>query len=261
LSTQSRFNGVVPLRLVRKEIGETVYQRENVCFRDAGRLLADLRESWVMIQTLDGLTTASDEALDSEAVESMRETLIIFYHTTRQRVVEEKQALAKAAEMIHEARLRVDHWPVNDDGFTAVAGGLRKIYKRGQNRLEDARTSPATETFHEWRKRVKYLWYSIRILQPIWPEPMAVLADEIHDLSDYLGDEHDLAELAGLITAQPSLLADDAAGQVLHFLIGHKRTNLQAQALQQGQYIYPEQPDAFIDRMRAYWGNVSPLYL
>lgn len=206
-----------------------------------------------MIQTLDDLMETSDDAIDDEAFASMRETLVIFYHATRQRVVEEEQALVKAAEMIQAARHRVGDWPVEDETFTAVAGGLRKVYKRGRNRLDDARASPTAEAFHEWRKRVKYLWYGMRILRPIWPKPMATLADEIHDLSDYLGDEHDLAELGVLLAERPLLLNDDTVRAVLDTLIDRQRTKLQAGAFRQGRRIYSEPPDAFVDRMRAYW--------
>lgn len=167
------------LRLVRKEIGSTVYQRENICFRDAGRLLSDLRDSAVAVETLDDLTEDFEKVLDKDAFINMRKTLILFYYGTRQHVVAEEQALQKVTAKMEAARQRVADWPIEDDSFTAVSGGLRKIYKRGRNRMQDAAESPTTAALHEWRKRVKYLWYSVRLLQPIWPEPMAVFADEI----------------------------------------------------------------------------------
>jgi hypothetical protein len=43
------------LRLLRDEIGEEVYKRENSCFRDAGRKLAVARDRAVMVETLDSL--------------------------------------------------------------------------------------------------------------------------------------------------------------------------------------------------------------
>lgn len=241
------------LRLVRIEIGEEVYQRENACYRDAGRLLSDLRDSKVMIKTLDDLTEEFEEVTDGEAFDSFRQTLVIFYQATYQRLVEEEQALVNAAEMVRAARLRVDGWPVNDDEFSAVAGGLHKIYNRGQNRLKDAMEEPATEAFHEWRKRVKYLWYSARILRPIWPKPMAVLAEEIHNLSDYLGDDHDLAGLQAAVEQRPSLITDDDTRNTFNSLVNGKRTELQTLAYRQGQRVYPEPPEDFVNRMEAYW--------
>src|SRR5262245_38259437 len=74
------------LRLLRQEIGETVYQRENVCFRDAGRLLADMRDSAVMIHTLDKVLEKSPDAASAAAFGALHETLVIIHQTSRQRV-------------------------------------------------------------------------------------------------------------------------------------------------------------------------------
>jgi CHAD domain-containing protein len=239
------------LRLVRKEIGEEIYQRENKTFRDAGRLLSDLRDSAVRIKTLDTLIENSGLANDDDSFLTMRQTLVIFYNATHQRVIVEEQALPKTIAVVQSARTRVNKWPVETDSFTAVAGGLRKIYKRGRNRFEDAAAVSTSEAFHEWRKRVKYLWYSMRLLQSIWPEPMAVLADEIHDLSDYLGDANDLAELLKIIENQPKIINDNNR-EIISY-IDNKQTALQEQAFQQGEFIYAELPDLFISRMNTYW--------
>src|ERR671923_1603716 len=54
------------VRLVRGEIGDQVYRRENECFRDAGQALSGVRDADVMLSTLAKLEfdisaqTASD---------------------------------------------------------------------------------------------------------------------------------------------------------------------------------------------------------
>ena len=243
------------LRLIRLDIGEDVYQRENVCFRDAGRRLSDLRDSVVRINTLDDLAEKIDEPDAEEPLAEMRAALVIFYNGTRQRVVEEEEGLVAAADMVAAARQRIPDWPIGEDRFETVRGGLRKVYKRGRNRLADAEEDPTSETFHEWRKRVKYLWYDVRILRPIWPDMMATLATEIHDLSDYLGDEHDLAELRDLVLKQEelSLLPREDVKELLLSTVKRERSRLQAAAYCQGKRIYPEKPDQFVDRFGAYW--------
>ncbi len=243
------------LRLIRKEIGETVYQRENVCFRDAGRRLSELRDSAVQIETLDSLIAEEELEIAPETLASLREALIIFYNITRQRIVEEEQQLAKAADMIQAARHRIEDWPVNNDSFAAVSGGLKKVYKRGRNRLEDALEQPTVEAFHEWRKRVKYLWYGKRILRRIWPDIMKTLADETHDLSDYLGEAHDLAVLQKLVAERPLLISDDEDRETLISFLKQKRDGLHTAAYKQGKRIYAESPKAFVNRLEQYWAT------
>ncbi|HKN40971.1 MAG TPA: CHAD domain-containing protein [Acidimicrobiia bacterium] len=45
------------LRLVRPELGDDVYRRENRALRDAARRLSPVRDAWVLVETLDGLVT------------------------------------------------------------------------------------------------------------------------------------------------------------------------------------------------------------
>ena len=48
------------------------------------------------------------------------------------------------------------------------------------------------ENVHEWRKRVKDLWYSMRILHNLWPEIMSPMVELLQKLSDFLGEANDL---------------------------------------------------------------------
>jgi hypothetical protein len=69
------------LRLVRDEIGEDIYKRENICFWDCSRLLAGARDSFVMVETLDALTDYYTHQLPSRAFAGVHEKLLNRYHT------------------------------------------------------------------------------------------------------------------------------------------------------------------------------------
>src|SRR3970282_1293730 len=49
------------LRLIRGEIGDELYRQENIRIRDAARLIASARDSWVMVETLDKLVADFNE--------------------------------------------------------------------------------------------------------------------------------------------------------------------------------------------------------
>lgn len=82
---------------------------------------------------------------------------------------------------------------------------------------------------------------------------MEGLADEIHDLSDYLGDEHDLAELRALLLNRPTLFNHQALRMSFISHLDRQRAELQQQASNQGQRIYVESPDKFVARLSEYW--------
>lgn len=241
------------LRLVRDEIGEEVYKPENVCYRDAGRRLAAVRDSFVKVETLDAVTARFAQTLAPGAFETLRETLVQRHAEAKQHVLDEEHGADEVVATLNEARTRIPDWPIAHDDVSAFDGGLQRVYKRGRNRLSDARDEPGVEILHEWRKRVKYLWYHTRILQPIWSEPLSELADEIHDLADYLGDYHDLAVLRNTVVEEPEVCGTVPAAQHLIGLTDRRRAELQAAAWPLGERLYVELPDAFVARMGSYW--------
>ena len=89
-------------------------------------------------------------------------------------------------------------------------------------------------------------------LEPIWPPVMKAVADELHVLTDRLGDDHDLAQLERLVSADPrSCGASDCAA--LLGLIGVRRGELQAEARELGERLFTEKPRAFVARLEGYW--------
>ena len=105
-------------------------------------------------------------------------------------------AAAGVVAMLREARGRVDGWPLESDSFDALGDGLERTYRRGRRDFRAARTTPSVEALHEWRKRVKELWYHHTVLRELWAPVMQAVGNEAHELADRLGDDHDLAMLA-----------------------------------------------------------------
>ena len=65
----------------------------------------------------------------------------------------------------------------------------------GRRALRAARRRPTAENLHEWRKRAKDHWYNLSVLRDVWPPVMEPLADAAHQLSERLGEDHDLEVL------------------------------------------------------------------
>ena len=77
-------------------------------------------------------------------------------------------------------------------------------------------------------------------------------AQEAHRLSDYLGDDHDLAVLIETLRRE-ELVADSATLDLLASLVQARRRELQSLARPVGERIYAEKPGAFVARVHGYW--------
>jgi len=245
------------LRLVREEIGDPRFKQENIAFRDAGRLLSDVRDSYVLVETVDNLRQQYASQLRPNALATIHQQLSDRYEQTRADMLGDDERVAQVVAMLNDIRPRLVELPVSSDGPAAWRGGLRRVYGRGRRRMAQAYAEPVAENtqaerFHEWRKRVKYFWYHLLILQPIWETADPDWAELVHLLSDYLGLEHDLAVLGDVVIAE-ELGADETERDLLLALIAHERGRLQALAQPLGEQLYLETPAELVERMVGYW--------
>ena len=244
------------LRLTYGELGRHIFRLENREYRDAGRQLSKTRDTAVVAVTLEDLVSDFNKELAHSDIKALRKRL---RRSKAEQHKYRKQTLSEVAQGLSSARERVETWPINNDAFSALRPGLRRVYKRGRSGFELARVERTTKNLHEWRKEVKYLWYQVCVLNPMWPKPLDILAHELSKLADYLSEDHDLSMLTRTAIEQaPALGGDPAEVEKLILLIDHRRVLLQTKATALGARIYAEKPNAFVNRIQSYWEAWRP---
>lgn len=236
------------LRLVRFTLGDR-FAEEDRWYRDTARRLSVARDAQAVLESWERLAGWAADGLTGLDPAGVRERLA----SRRDRLAGADASAATACEGLTAARGRVACWPLEDAGFAALAPGIRHGYRQGRRRMAAAAASAADEDLHEWRKRVKDLWYHTRLLAPVWPEVMAARGRALKRISDALGDDHDLVVLGDLLAAEPALFGDDAAQVAVPPLIARRRGALQAEASRLGTLVYAEKPGAYVRRLGVYW--------
>lgn len=238
------------LRLGRDALGKAAYKRENACYRDAARRLSELRDSHAVLGLLDEYREqlALDNAASGRLAEELRERRDGLLAAARARGL-----LEEVAATLAEARARIPEWPVSGNGFDLVAPGLERVYKRGWKGLRATRRSPDPDTVHDWRKRVKYLWYHARLLRPAWPEVLKPYAGALHALADRLGEAHDVVVLEQTLLRPGRVSPDSTQGRHLRGLLDERRARCRESAWPLAERIYAERPEPFVRRLHAYW--------
>ena len=139
------------------------------------------------------------------------------------------------------------------EGFDALAEGLQKVYKRGRKMSKTVHEEADAESFHEWRKRVKYLRYHLDTLSTTWPPMMNLLEDELHKLTDSLGTDHDLLVLHKLVL-ESHLTEKNSFAEFFDFVATQRKIH-QEQALHLGQKLYYWKPNDFTEWMKHLWNT------
>jgi CHAD domain-containing protein len=240
------------VRLVRPQFEDT-YDHENAWYRDAAQQLSYVRDAQSIIDTFDKIMDHFQDQIDHKAFAPVRKRLT----NRRKKVAKDEAGLRERLdvflERLHEGRERVAAWRLREKGFSAVQGGVTKTYARGCTAMTKAYQKPSTENFHEWRKRVKYHWYHMRLLQSVWQAPMQARCDAADLLSDYLGDDHDLSILRETLLDRPADFGGEATLQALLGLLTQRQVELRAQAKLLGVRLYAEKPQRFSKRLHSYW--------
>jgi CHAD domain-containing protein len=229
------------VRLARDELGDEAYRRENVAFRDAGRRLGGARDSQVLVETLDALAERYPDEAPPERFAGFKRTLV-GQQGAAQRRLHEGTAVVEVLGELRLARARVGDWRLEREGLDALAPGFKRIYRRGRRAYRTARQEPSTENLHELRKRAKYLWYAAQIVRGAAPKKIKRIARRAHELSNLIGEDHDLALLTQRAHERRDRFPDETAAGELAALVERRRAELQREALDLARRLFRNKP-------------------
>ena len=231
-----KLRGVI--RLVRPAFPD--YRMENAHFRDAARSISGLRDAQVLRQTLDRLIQTHEEPLDPDAFAGFRGRI---GDAARQGSTEVD--LDAGREALVRAHERIDTWTLRETGWDAVAGGLMETYKRARR----GQSATTDEDLHDWRKRLKYHWYHVRLLRDICREEMDAREATADKIGDEMGFYRDLVVLEAEMEEGP---LSDESERVLRGLIETRKAETLAEARKLADRLLAEKPKGLVAR----WGDL-----
>jgi CHAD domain-containing protein len=246
------------VRVARTPLGDDRYRKENGDFRECGKLLSAARDSKVLIETLDELNERSTDEIAPEATAALSSRLEQEHQQALDTLRGDDALVESVLARLTAARRRTARWTFEADGFDGLAPGLERVYRRTRKRMRAALNEPSTENLHEWRKRVKDFWHATQLVRPASPKRLKKLAKRAHNLSDLLGDDHDLAVLRDYVEAHPQCFPDEETRLAVQALIDRRRQALQQQAFVLGRRIFKQPPKRFTRRLERGWRDRTP---
>jgi hypothetical protein len=188
----------------------------------------------------------------------IREQLLERHRIALERLLDVERADERAAAMLQPVRKAVGSSSLGArPEAEVVVAGVRRVYEQGRKALAKAEKERTTTSFHDWRKRVKYLWYHSRLLRLRAGQGAAALTDRLERLSRQLGEEHDLAVLGAQLRSDRTLTRSVEHRELLLGLVAQRRSDLRETALALGRLLYARKPREVASRLERQWSKSS----
>lgn len=251
-----RIRGLV--RLVRPAM-EDAYQAANTATRDAARHLSPIRDAHALLATFDALVAAHADQVPDGGLRGVRQMLADHAEEATEHVTSNLDRISAARDLLASVRAAIPDWRLDrldpDESLAAMADGIARTAGRATDRfheVEEGDGHPSDELLHQWRKRVKYSWYHVSLVEPAAVMLLGNHADALHGLSDALGDDHDLAILSSDLRGASEQWDDSRKElQAALVLIEGTRRDLQRRAVGLGARLHAEGPQAMGMRLTA----------
>jgi hypothetical protein len=153
-----------------------------------------VRDADATIETFDQLQSRFGHQIPEHT------SAMIRAHLTRRksRMTRRAQAgagsLAKAGRTLRKIRRSAKRWSAPSIPLCDLPRVLRRSFRESRNAMMRAQARGRAPDFHDWRKRVKNLWYQLRLAERLVAGLSTQLA-EFKELETALGQEHNLVVL------------------------------------------------------------------
>lgn len=237
------------LRLLSKEVGRERFQREDRRLRNVGRLISDIRDAEVRLETVSQLRKGTS----NPGGDSFRETeeLLVFELDSFLAAFAGWQE--EAAVKLERAKTEIGQWQLGELTCGQVCRTVRKSYRKGRRALAAAQKKESAKRFHELRKCAKELWYQMRLLRPLQPAAFAEMGRDLKTLGDHLGHARDLSFVADRLRSIAGSAARKRGNRAMQALIDSREKDLRRKAVALAGRFYALKPKAFAAQIAHYF--------
>ncbi|MBL9213372.1 MAG: CHAD domain-containing protein [Opitutaceae bacterium] len=232
------------------------WKPESKALRRAARAVAAIRESGVLLETLNGLDEQWGDKQEARSIAHLRQRLLA-RSRGKGATAGVRAPLALFAKRLQRVATRVADLAVEGDDFDLIGPGIEKTYRRARQAFRRASRDSSSKAFHTWRKHTKAHAFHLELLQAAWPDVLGNWRRKLQILGRLLGDEHDLVTLQDWLAREWREKNDRRNVRDLLEFISSRRSELREDALELGQKVFAEKPAALGRRLAAWWATAA----
>ena len=234
---------------VLKQAGAKPPRRDRRRLKSAARALSRVRDSTAIIDTFDRVRRRYPKQLREHTYGILRSGLVAA--RDRSEVRAQRDGVdAEAAERLQKTRKSAREWTSPSIKWPDMIAIITVSYRRSRSAMKRARMTGQSATLHRWRKKVKTLWYQLRLAGPL-TTGVAPLIAELDRLETELGDDHNLVVLGATLRGCRDLRSMQAEMRQIDRLATRMRQPLRRRAFALGRRLHARKPEAFARWLRA----------
>lgn len=237
------------LGLLATEVSPDRFRSEDRRLRNVGRLISDIRDAEVRLQTVKQLRKDSNLPRSQSFVET--EELLAFELDSFLAAFAGWQD--EAVSTLRRAQAAIAQWHLHKLTRKQVCRMVRATYRSGQRALKRAQKKGSPKRFHELRRRAKELWYQLRLLRPLQPAVLGELSRDLKTLGEHLGHAHDLCFVAERLQFIARGSARKRGRRALEAVIDTREEDLLSTACALGERFYCIKSKEFGARIADYF--------
>ena len=230
------------LQIASGELGRARFKEQDHRFRDIARLISDVRDAEVRLQTVRQL----QEITRRTSQQTFRKTEELLFAELEHFMAAFAGWQKQAAPQLDKLREEIDAWPIENLDCKMLRRAVQRAYKSARDALDCAKAKPTPENFHEFRSEAKRLLYQLRLLRPINPVVIGALIDDLDSVAEVFGRSHDLYFLG------ERLRRDDGQAEETGELVAVIETSeveLQDRGVDLAERFFEERPRVFGHRL------------
>jgi CHAD domain-containing protein len=230
-----RLKRVRTLFEVVKPVAGTGHSHRAQSVKEAFKLLSGHRDADAMLAAAEWLAERSEHATQ-EAASTLVDRLTAHVADLRG----QPTPLPDSVRLLRIAEAEAASLANEIDTPKLLRDRLTAIYRKGRRRYREAldKRDADDETLHEWRKQVKHRLHIGQMVEGTGLLKGPFLLKELDRLSEYLGEEHDFANLGVWVCGDAVLSQNPRDLARLTVAISRRRSKLAARAIELGAELY-----------------------
>ncbi|MBA4321389.1 MAG: hypothetical protein C0408_01090 [Odoribacter sp.] len=187
------------VRLLNAQVDDELFTKENIAYREIGRMLSSWRESSVHRKTLKFLKKENPDLFSRLAENEKIKVLLKKQEPEPVADGAENLEVEQIYDQLDKAAHRLRFYNLDKLNPQVLLKELERTYITASGSYLKCRINPKPAALHEFRKRSKDFLYQLYFFRPLNPALIKELEKKLDTLTQNLGKYNDLSQIINLL--------------------------------------------------------------